>query len=50
MPGWAQSDVFEKGVPSAHVVRLPQASHDVIRSNEADVLREMDAFIETLAP
>jgi pimeloyl-ACP methyl ester carboxylesterase len=48
MPGWAQSDVFEKGVPSAHVVRLAQASHDVIRSNEADVLREMDAFIDTL--
>jgi len=43
--GGAQADAFEKGVPSAHVVRLPQASHEVFRSNEADVLREMDAFI-----
>jgi len=48
MPGWAQSDVFEKGVPSAHVVRLAHASHDVIHSNEADVLREVNKFISGL--
>ena len=41
----AQADAFEKGVPSAHVVRLAHASHYVFRSNEADVLREMNAFI-----
>jgi hypothetical protein len=30
------------------VVRLAHASHDVIHSNEADVLKEGDAFIATL--
>jgi non-heme chloroperoxidase len=40
---------FESGVPSARVVRLPHASHVVFRSNEADVLREMNAFIGSLA-
>ena len=44
----AQADAFEKGVPSAHVVRLAHASHYVYRSNEADVLREMNAFIRGL--
>jgi len=47
-PGRLAADAFEKGVPSAHVVRLPNASHEVFRSNEADVLREMDAFISGL--
>jgi non-heme chloroperoxidase len=41
----AQADAFEKGLPNARVVRLPHASHFVVRSNEADVLREMNAFI-----
>jgi non-heme chloroperoxidase len=36
---------FEQGLPHAHVVRLPHASHMVFQSNEADVLREMNAFI-----
>jgi len=36
---------FEKGLPSAKVVRLPNADHFVFVSNEADVLREMNAFI-----
>src|SRR4029078_4325877 len=40
-----QSAHFEHGLPSAHVVRLPHAAHDVIHSNEPDVLREMNAFI-----
>ena len=39
-----QADAFEKGIPSAHVVRLPHANHYVFLSNEADVLREMNAF------
>jgi hypothetical protein len=39
---------FENGVPSAHVVRLSQANHNLFASNEADVLREMRAFIATL--
>jgi hypothetical protein len=29
-------------------VRLPNANHYVFNSNEADVLREMNAFIATL--
>jgi non-heme chloroperoxidase len=39
---------FETGVPSARVVRLPHANHYVFMSNEADVLREMNAFIGSL--
>ena len=44
----AISKSFEAGVPSAHVVRLPNADHYVFRSNEADVLREMSAFLGSL--
>lgn len=43
-----QAAAFERQVPSAHVVRIPNADHSVFRSNEADVLREMNAFIGTL--
>lgn len=39
---------FEIGVPSARVVRLPHADHFVFLSNQADVLREMNAFIANL--
>ena len=44
----AQVGAFERGLPSAKVVRLPGADHFVFRSNEADVLREMNAFLGTL--
>jgi hypothetical protein len=44
----AQADAFEKGVTTARVVRLQHASHIVYQSNEADVLREIDAFISGL--
>lgn len=44
----AQAKAFESGVRSARVVRLPHASHYLFRSNEADVLREMTAFIAKL--
>lgn len=44
----AQAKAFETGLPSARVVRLPHASHYVFQSNEADVLREMNAFIGSL--
>ena len=43
--GEAQAKAFEKGLPTAHVVRISLANHYVFQSNEADVLREMDAFI-----
>jgi len=42
-----QAKAFENGVPSARVVRLP-AHHYVYLSNEADVLREMRAFLAIL--
>ena len=44
----AQADAFEKGIPSARVVRLPHANHYVFLSNEADVLLEMNAFLRSL--
>jgi non-heme chloroperoxidase len=44
----AQASAFEKGLPTARVVRLPHANHFVFRSNEADVLREIEAFIDGL--
>jgi non-heme chloroperoxidase len=43
------ANAFEAGVPSARVVRLPNADHYVFRSNEADVTREMNAFMDGLA-
>jgi len=42
------ADAFEAGVPGAHVVRLANADHYVYRSNEAEVTREMDAFMDKL--
>lgn len=43
-----QADALEKGIPLAHVVRLPHANHYIFLSNEADVLREMNAFLASL--
>jgi non-heme chloroperoxidase len=40
-----QADAFEAGLPSAHVVRLQNADHFVFNSNEAEVFREMNAFL-----
>jgi hypothetical protein len=42
-----QAKAFEDGV-NARVIRLPFANHNVFLSNEADVLREMRAFLATL--
>jgi len=39
---------FEEGVPSAHVVRMPNVSHYVFLTNEGDVLRDMNTFIAVL--
>jgi pimeloyl-ACP methyl ester carboxylesterase len=46
----AQASAFERANPSARVVRLPNANHYVFRSNEADVLREIQAFVDKLPP
>lgn len=44
----AQADAFQAGVPSARVVRIPNADHFVFRSNESEVIREMNAFLTGL--
>jgi pimeloyl-ACP methyl ester carboxylesterase len=43
-----QAVAFERQVPSAHVVRIANADHYIFLSKEADVLREMNAFIAML--
>jgi alpha-beta hydrolase superfamily lysophospholipase len=42
------SNAFAAGVPSAQVVRLPNANHYVFNSNEAEVLRAMNDFLDKL--
>lgn len=42
------ADSFEAGVPTARVVRIPHAQHAVYKSNEAEVVREMNAFLKGL--
>jgi pimeloyl-ACP methyl ester carboxylesterase len=44
----SQEKAFEELGPDAHVVRISGANHFIFRSNEADVLREMNAFIAPL--
>jgi pimeloyl-ACP methyl ester carboxylesterase len=44
----AIAKAFEAALPNARVVRIPQANHFVFMSHEADVLREMDAFLAAL--
>ena len=39
---------FERGVPTAKVVRLPRVNHYIFLADESDVMREMDAFFSTL--
>jgi non-heme chloroperoxidase len=43
-----QTDAIEADYPNGHIVRLPYASHYVWRSNEADVEREMNPFMDQL--
>jgi pimeloyl-ACP methyl ester carboxylesterase len=40
-----QAKAIEATLPSARVVKLPSANHYVFLSNEADVLREIRAFV-----
>ena len=42
------ADSFEAGVPTARVVRIPHAQHAVYKSNEAEVVKEMKAFLKGL--
>jgi non-heme chloroperoxidase len=43
-----QAAAFEAVLPSARVVRLENARHDVFRSNESEVLQEIRDFIARL--
>jgi non-heme chloroperoxidase len=40
-----QARAFETQVPQSQIIRIPQADHYIFQSNEADVLRDMNAFI-----
>jgi non-heme chloroperoxidase len=42
------SNAFAAGVPSAQVVRLPNANHYIFNSNEAEVIRAMNDFLDKL--
>jgi len=42
------ANTSEVGVPSAKVIRLPNANHYIFRSNEAEVFRAMNEFLATL--
>jgi pimeloyl-ACP methyl ester carboxylesterase len=44
----ARAEVFAHGVPTARVVRIPNADHYVYRSNEAQVTAEIKKFLSTL--
>ena len=43
-----QITAFERGTPGARVIRIPHSNHYVFRSNEAEVLGEVFAFIDGL--
>jgi pimeloyl-ACP methyl ester carboxylesterase len=43
-----QARAFEHGVPQAHVLRWPHASHYLFIAQERDVLREVTAFLAIL--
>ncbi len=43
-----QINAFEAGVPTARVVRLAHAGHDVFATNEAEVIRLMTNFLKAL--
>jgi non-heme chloroperoxidase len=43
---WAES--FRRGVPSARIVVIPNADHYVYLSNESQVVRAMNEFLDSL--
>ena len=43
-----QEKSVENGVPTAHVITLPGADHHVFLSNEAEVLKDISAFLASL--
>ena len=43
-----QIDAFERGQPTARVIRIPNANHYIFISNESQVLVEMNKFLDAL--
>jgi pimeloyl-ACP methyl ester carboxylesterase len=43
-----RADAFAAGNPNARIVRLAYAQHEIYRSNEADVVRQMNSFMGSL--
>ena len=43
-----QEKALEAGVPAAHVITISRAHHFVFLSNQADVLKDVRAFLSTL--
>jgi non-heme chloroperoxidase len=43
---WA--DAFARGVPTAHIVKIPNADHYLYLTNEAQVVAEMNKFLNSL--
>jgi hypothetical protein len=43
-----QADAFAAGVPTARVVRLPGAAHRVWTTDEAEVVQDMNSFMDGL--
>jgi pimeloyl-ACP methyl ester carboxylesterase len=44
-----QIDAFERGQPTAHVIRIAGANHYIFISNETQVFQEMTKFLSTLS-
>jgi pimeloyl-ACP methyl ester carboxylesterase len=41
-----QLDAFQAGNPSARIIKIPNAYHYIYLSNEAEVIRAINEFIE----
>ena len=44
----AQAKAWERMVPTAKVIRLPNANHYVFKSNEAEVLKDVEEWVDGL--
>ena len=42
----AQAKAWERMVPSAKVIRIPNADHYIFKSNEAEVLKDVESWID----
>ena len=44
----AQAKAWERMVPTAKVIRIPNANHYVFKSNEAEVLKDVEEWVDGL--